>query len=50
MVVFYRPAGVVAPSVRGRAVPDAGTDGSPGIGEPGDRGDDGAVAHGAQLQ
>ena len=46
---FYRPAVVMAPSVRGGAVPNVGTDGVPGIGEPGDRRDDGAVVHGAQF-
>ena len=41
MLTFIcRPVRVMAPSLRGRAVPNEGTDGSPGIGEPGDRRDD----------
>ena len=45
----YRFAGVMAPTIQGGAVPNVRADGSPGIGEPGDIGNDGAVVHGAQL-
>ena len=48
-MLFCRPVGVMAPSIRGGTVPNEGADGLPGIGEPGDRRDDGAVAHGTQL-
>ena len=49
LMLFCRPVGVMAPSIRGGAVPNEGADGLPGNGEPGDRRDDGAVVQSAQL-
>ena len=47
--IFDRLVRIMACSIWGRELPDAGVDGVPGAREPGDRGNDGAVAHGAQL-
>ena len=45
----YRPVGVVACSFGGRELSDVGVDGSPGVGEPGDQGDDRTVVPCVQL-
>ena len=48
-MIVYRFVGIMAHSFGGGAVTNAGDDGSPGIGEPGDQGDDGSVAPCVQL-
>ena len=47
--VPYRFAGVMACPFRGRELPNEGVNGLPGVGEPGDQGDDGAVVPCVQL-
>ena len=44
MMMVCRLIGVMACSVGGGTITNVGDDGSPGVREPGDRGDDGAVA------
>ena len=46
---IYRSVGIIACSFGGRELSDEGVDGSPGVGEPGDQGNDGPVAPCAQL-
>ena len=49
MCSFDRLVRIMAHSFRGGELPDEGVDGLPGIGEQGDRGDNGAVAPCVQL-
>ena len=44
-----RPVRVMAGPFGGRELSDAGVNGAPGVGEPGDRGNDGSVAPRVKL-